>query len=240
MSNPDDRRSAFATAIVGLGAALFAASLVQFGVRYAQGFDRPLWVVSPEWLARCGGPLVFDGALLALFALHHSLFARLPVRAFVAARVTPWLERSAYVWVASALFFVLVAAWQPIEGRVWSVSGPGAWGLRALQGTGVVLTLVSAGRLGLVRLSGLGAPADVEFTLRGPYGWVRHPIYSGWLLMVLASPSMNMSQGLFATLSVAYLCAAIPLEERTLVAQAGEAYRAYQRQVRWRLVPGLY
>ena len=32
------------------------------------------------------------------------------------------------------------------------------------------------------------AGGDATFTRRGPYGWVRHPIYSGWFLVVFAVP----------------------------------------------------
>ena len=66
---------------------------------------------------------------------------------------------------------------------------------------------------------------------------MRHPIYLGWVLMVFATPEMTTSRLLFAVISTAYLIAAIPLEEASLVDTFGEKYRAYQRQMRWRLLP---
>jgi protein-S-isoprenylcysteine O-methyltransferase Ste14 len=51
---------------------------------------------------------------------------------------------------------------------------------------------------------------------------------------------MTASRLLFALLSIAYLVVAIPWEERDLEREFGDAYRAYQAQVRWRMIPGLY
>jgi protein-S-isoprenylcysteine O-methyltransferase Ste14 len=51
---------------------------------------------------------------------------------------------------------------------------------------------------------------------------------------------MTLGRFTFALVSTAYLALAIPWEERSLVATFGPEYREYQRQVRWRMVPGLY
>jgi len=51
---------------------------------------------------------------------------------------------------------------------------------------------------------------------------------------------MTTSRLLFAVTSTAYLVAAIPWEEKSLVDAFGEKYRTYQRQMRWRLIPGLW
>jgi protein-S-isoprenylcysteine O-methyltransferase Ste14 len=59
-------------------------------------------------------------------------------------------------------------------------------------------------------------------------------------MMVFATPAMNTTQLLFAVISTAYLIAAIPFEERSLVEAFGEKYVAYQREMRWRLVPYLW
>jgi protein-S-isoprenylcysteine O-methyltransferase Ste14 len=92
-------------------------------------------------------------------------------------------------------------------------------------------------------LSGVKQPdpsRPIEFRADGPFGLVRHPIYLGWSLMVFATPTMTTSRLLFAVVSTVYLAAAIPLEERLLIETFGEKYRAYQRQMRWRLIPGIW
>jgi protein-S-isoprenylcysteine O-methyltransferase Ste14 len=69
---------------------------------------------------------------------------------------------------------------------------------------------------------------------------MRHPIYAGWILLVFCAPAMTMTRFVFAVVSSMYLLVAIPLEERSMLASAGERYAAYMRQVRWKLLPGVY
>ena len=57
-----------------------------------------------------------------------------------------------------------------------------------------------------------------------PYGWVRHPIYSGWFLIVFAVPVMTLTRLVFAVTSSAYLLIAIPFEERSLRRSSQGAY----------------
>ena len=72
-----------------------------------------------------------------------------------------------------------------------------------------------------------------------PFTLVRHPIYLGWALTVLAAPTMTVDRLWWALVSTAYLVIATPWEERSLSAAAGPPYQAYCRRVRWRMVPGL-
>jgi protein-S-isoprenylcysteine O-methyltransferase Ste14 len=58
-----------------------------------------------------------------------------------------------------------------------------------------------------------------------------------WLMMVWPAPVMTGSRLLFAVVSTAYLIIAIPLEERTLVADFGDQYREYRKAVRWKMLP---
>ena len=82
--------------------------------------------------------------------------------------------------------------------------------------------------------------ASAPLEVRGPYRWLRHPIYLGWVLLVFGAPIMTTGRLLFAAVSATYLVVAIPIEERSLVNEFGQSYRDYQRQVRWRLVPGVW
>ena len=190
-------------------------------------------------------PAIWDVVLFSVFAMHHSVFARGRVRAWVSTTCPPGLERSFYVWVASVLFVAVCALWQPVRGVAWTADGAAVWALRALQVAGVWLTLRSTAILGVLELSGVRQAeqrpaAAIEFTSKGPYGWVRHPIYTGWFLIVLAASPMTMTRLVFAVASCAYLVAAIPFEERSLRKTTAGAYERYLAQVRWKLVPGLY
>jgi protein-S-isoprenylcysteine O-methyltransferase Ste14 len=218
-----------------LGALLFFFSLAYFLFSYVTTFGE----------AASGGgigvPITWNVALFTVFALHHSVFARERVRAAIAHTLPQPLERACYVWIASVMFIAVCALWQPVPGVAWRVDGPLVWGLRVVQAAGVWLTLRSAAILDVRELAGLKPVArTTEFRKTGPYGWVRHPIYTGWFLMVFAASPMTMTRLVFAVVSCAYLLVAIPLEERSMRTLPGDGYARYMAQVRWRLLPRIY
>lgn len=229
------------------GLFFFVDSLLYFVYRYVVVFGR-----------ETVGPISYraitaDVVLFSVFALHHSLFARDLFRKSIV-RLVGTLERSVYVWVASALFIAVCALWRPVAGVAWRVNQPVlAWSIVAAQIVGMWLSLRSAFLIDIRELSGLKqldedtvqvgrflSDPPIEFKARGPYGWVRHPIYSGWLLIVFAVPVMTLTRLVFAVTSSVYLLIAIPFEERSLRRSSQGAYDRYIREVRWKLVPRLF
>jgi protein-S-isoprenylcysteine O-methyltransferase Ste14 len=216
------------------GLVFFIDALVYFAYRF----------VGPFAVERAGGVdvriIVFDVMLFSVFALHHSLFARDTIRKRITGLVGS-LERSVYVWIASALFVAVCALWRPLAGATWRIDQPAAvWTLRAAQLAGVWLAVHSALMIDLFELAGLREAQATEFKPAGPYGWVRHPIYLGWFLMVFPVPHMTMTQFVFAVTSSVYLLIAIPFEERSLRHSTSGAYDRYMREVRWKLLPHVY
>jgi methanethiol S-methyltransferase len=234
---------------IALGGLLFfVEALLYFAYRYVVVFGREAaGTIDPR-------AVVADVTLFTVFALHHSLFARDTVRKRITRSVGA-LERSTYVWIASALFIAVCAWWQPIAGAAWRIDEPPiVWLVRAGQLLGVWLTLRSALMIDFLELAGvrqirqmddggrvLSDPANPPtFKTSGPYGWVRHPIYAGWFLLVFAVPLMTMTQLVFAVTSSVYLLIAIPLEERSLRRSSAGAYEQYMKQVRWKLLPHVF
>jgi protein-S-isoprenylcysteine O-methyltransferase Ste14 len=195
------------------------------------------------------GSIAFNLALFVVFAAHHSVLARGRVKAWLVRRVPAYLERPLYVWVASLLFLWMCVAWRPVSGEAWRLASPWTWLGYAVQAVGLVFTAIGARNLSPLELAGItqvqpahasSRPIETSITTAGLYGWVRHPIYLGWLLMVGAAPVMTWGRLVFALISVAYLVVAIPWEERSLVEEFGASYQAYQARVRWRILPGVY
>jgi methanethiol S-methyltransferase len=220
-----------------VGALLFLVSLSSFALFYVIRLDTP----APDDSSAVRDA-ISNIVLFTIFALHHSLMARTGAKAWITRFVPPDLERSVYVWIASLLFLAVCLLWQPLPGTVWQFR---SWGLllHLAQLLGVVLTIAAARMVGVWDLAGVRQPdpaKPVEFSATGPFSVVRHPIYLGWILIVFASPTMTTSQFLFAVVSTGYLAAAIPFEERSLVDTYGEKYRTYQRQMPWRLIPGIW
>ena len=75
----------------------------------------------------------------------------------------------------------------------------------------------------------------------GPYAYVRHPGYVGFIGWVMSIPFLLSSVWAFvpALLSVACIILRTALEDRTLKAEL-PGYSEYMRRVRFRLVPGVW
>ncbi|ABK70719.1 methyltransferase family protein [Mycolicibacterium smegmatis] len=83
--------------------------------------------------------------------------------------------------------------------------------------------------------------AEQQVISTGMYGWVRHPMYSWALVMILASP---LALGSFwallaATAGLPVLVFRILDEEKMLVAEL-RGYDEYRQKIRYRLVPGVW
>jgi protein-S-isoprenylcysteine O-methyltransferase Ste14 len=224
--------------IVWLGGAAFVVSLmVTLGTFYIGMGPAPAGS-NVAWAA------FVDVLLFSAFALHHSLFARPVVKQWLTQRVPTHLERSVYVWIASALLLAVVAGWQPLPGRAYRHSGWIAIPHWTIVLAGVWLTVRATRIIDALQLAGirqgLGTALNDRFQIVGPYHVVRHPIYLGWMLMVFAVPDMTWTRFVFAVVSSAYLIVAIPFEERTLIETFGQKYIDYQRTVKSRIVPGLW
>jgi protein-S-isoprenylcysteine O-methyltransferase Ste14 len=82
-------------------------------------------------------------------------------------------------------------------------------------------------------------PADRGLVTAGPYGVVRHPLYSAYIVgglgyLIQSLSVWNVGIDLIA---VGWQLVRIRAEERHL---AGRAYEAYRARVPWRLCPGVW
>jgi len=75
----------------------------------------------------------------------------------------------------------------------------------------------------------------------GPYAVVRHPMYSGMIMMYLLSPLALGSwvAAIPAPILVAVLILRLLDEEKTLAAEL-YGYHEYMQKVRCRLIPGIW
>ena len=217
--------------IVWLGGALFVVSLAWCAWWYlmSAGESRPY--------TRAAIPL--DAALFSVFALHHSPFARDSAKRWLT-RVPRDLQRSLYVYLASGLLIVVCAAWQPIGGDLYRAGRLSVLHI-AVQIAGVWVIARAVSKIDPLELAGIRPARSAEpLQTSGPYRWVRHPLYLGWVLAVFATPHVTGDRLAFAAVSTAYLIAAVPWEERSLVRAFGDDYIRYQRDVRWRMIPFIY
>ncbi len=188
----------------------------------------------PDWLRNLLGFAFFlfaavVGAIAALeapsilgwlYVLHNGLLAIFYLRRQPAKR-----------YDRSGLWLGMIAAFLP---NLAAVAHP-PWYLLVPALAAYALILWSLVTLG--RRFGI-APADRGLTSRGPYRFLRHPMYLGELvfrLVLVAASATPLRSFLLAALLVFIQCWRILREERAI-----EGYRCYTRIVRWRLVPGIW
>jgi len=224
----------FARLFVWLGGAVFVGSLIVCAWWVVAVLGRP---APPAGAATW----IWNVLLFSVFATHHSVFARDSVKQWLAAAVPAELIRSVYVWTASLLLIAVCLLWRPIGGELFDVHGGGAVVLAVVQLAGIAVIARAVATIDPLELAGIRiSSAATPLQVGGVYRVVRHPLYLGWLMATLGAAHMTGDRLAFALITAAYLFAAVPLEERSLVRSFGDDYRRYQREVRWRIVPFIY
>ncbi|HET9630720.1 MAG TPA: isoprenylcysteine carboxylmethyltransferase family protein [Novosphingobium sp.] len=121
---------------------------------------------------------------------------------------------------------------------------PGVTLVPALAPLGVFLAvagnLVQAWAKLVLRRSFGVAPANRGIKLTGPYRFVRHPMYAGYLFVHLGVLILMFSPINVVIYAIGWWAQILRiLAEERLLGQDAE-YAGYMSRVRWRLVPGLF
>jgi len=228
--------------VLGYGVLAYVGFLGVF--LYAIGFIGNLGVpraIDSAPQAPFSRAILINAALLTLFAMQHSVMARPTFKRWWTQFIPVPLERSTYVLASNICLILLFAFWQPMGGILWDAQGAVSQAtLTAVFFVGWMMVLITTFLINHLELFGLqqvwnyfqgkqtSAP---EFVTPGPYRFVRHPLYVGWLIAFWATPIMTAAHLMFAIMTTAYILVAIQLEERNLVEAHGEAYAQYRREV---------
>ena len=193
--------------------------------------------------------VVIDAALLALFAVQHSVMARPGFKRWWT-RIVPAQRRA--VDVRPCLQRLSDRSLRGLapdhRDDVWRVTAQPWRALLIVTGlAGWAIVLLSTLLIDHFDLFGLRQvfarlrgrqPAEHEFTTPFLYRVVRHPIYLGFLIAFWMTPRMTLGHLLFAAIMTGYILVAVRFEERDLIRMFGEQYRDYRRRVPM-LIPGL-
>jgi len=222
------------------------ASYVIFFVTflYAIGFTTGLFVpktIDTGTVGSRGEALAINLALMAVFAIQHSVMARPQFKRWWTRFVPVPVERSTYVLASSLALILLFWQWRPIPATVWEVQDSSL----ALAATGLSLAgwliVLSSTFLhdhfeffGVKQvIKNLAGRSMTPARFRTPlyYRLVRHPIYLGFIIAFWATPTMTVGHLAFAATTTVYMLLAISLEENDLIEVFGDDYRDYRERV---------
>jgi len=182
--------------------------------------------------------LVWNLLLSMLFFFQHSLMIR---KSFRNRFQNPQQYGGVVYSISSSIPLLLVVVFsQESDMTLLIIQGPLRWGLRAIFALSILLMLWGVRSLGSLDTFGTGAflahmegrkPSALPFRVRGPYRWVRHPLYLVVLLLIWSFPDITLDRLLFNISWTVWVVIGTMLEERDLVEEFGNAYREYQKHV---------
>lgn len=225
---------AYGVAAYAIGvAALLAVIVFMLGIVPFTG--------GPPGALGLGRGLAVDLLLLVAFALQHSVMARPAFKQRWTRIIPASAERSTYL-VATGLFLgLLLALWQPMPSVVWSVETPALrWAVLAVGLCGWAYLLAASFAINHFELFGLRQVyqalrgrklTEVPFRERWMYRFDRHPIMTGVLVGIWATPVMTLDHLLFAAGCTLYVWIGVYFEERSLLRHWGPAYEDYCARV---------
>src|SRR5262245_17663152 len=137
--------------------------------------------------------------------------------------------------LVGAVLYSAVRYPRPIRAwRLWTPAPPEAWLGAAIVLIGLAITLWARYALGSNWSGAVTFKQDHELIVSGPYRYVRHPIYTGILLMAMGTAvlSARVSSFAFCVILLVGLWFKLRAEERLMTEHFPEAYPRYRQRVR--------
>lgn len=197
-----------------------------------------LRVFRTEW--PLASVLLWDALLSLAFFIQHSGMVRRGFRGRLARFIPSRYHPAVYAIASGVVLAAVVVLWQPSGGPLlvldgfarWIAQGASLLAFAVFLWGGFALRAFDPFGLSPIRayLSGRREQPPA-LVIRGPYRWVRHPLYFCILLLMWSSTEITADRILFNILWTAWICVGTVLEEVDLTAEFGDAYRRYRRTV---------
>jgi protein-S-isoprenylcysteine O-methyltransferase Ste14 len=184
--------------------------------------------------------LILNTLLSLIFFFQHSGMVRRGFRRRLENFIPPHYHGATYTIASGLVLLVLLAFWQSSENVLLDVQGVPEIIMRSFFFLAIVGTCWGMWALRSVDMFGLDAviknhkdePTAVKpFSVRGPYRWVRHPLYLFTIMLFWSYPVITTDRLLLNILWTLWIVIGTALEERELVEDFGDDYRDYQAKV---------
>jgi protein-S-isoprenylcysteine O-methyltransferase Ste14 len=198
---------------------------------------------SPELLSlhlRANEVLWWDMGLCIAFFFQHSGMVRKSFRQLLAHFLPVEYEGAVYAIASGIALSGLMVLWQKSAPTLTAPGGVFRWPFYIAYLLSFAGFIWGARALGAFDPYGLRPilgrlrdrkPRRMSFVVKGPYRWVRHPLYLFMILMIWSCPDLTADRMLFNSLWTVWIVIGSILEERDLVLEFGDVYREYQRRV---------
>lgn len=236
-SPPDGRVADYA--VIALAVILGCGSIALF-----------VWPNRPVFLPLGLSPeaAIWWNALVSfVFFVQHSVMVRRPVRARLAAIIPRRYDGAFYAITSGVALSAVAVLLQPggkplvvlegfprgavISAALFAVAGF-AWAFYALRTFDLLGLRPIREHLRDPHSQSASCESEASgLVVRGPYRWVRHPLYSCVIVLLWADPVVRLDRLVFAAVWTAWIYVGARFEERDLIAQFGDAYHKYRLQV---------
>jgi len=184
-----------------------------------------------------------------VYGLVHSLLASFKAKDMAQAWLGPvgqrWYRLGYNIFATISLLPILALAVILPDKGIYTVPLPWSGLFILFQLLGVAIAFFAAAQTDLLHFAGLrqisdkpGSQRENNFQTGGLYRYVRHPIYTGSLLFLWASPEMSWNSLALKTAFTLYFIFGAMVEEKKLVTEFGDTFRAYRMRTPM-LIPGL-
>lgn len=179
--------------------------------------------------------------LIIIFASQHSFMARNWFKKIITTFIHPASERCTYVLMSGLSLWLIIFLWQPINGTIWHIENDimssfisflfiFGWAFSSLATFNInhfELFGLQQAYLNLVNK----LPAQINFTEKLFYKFIRHPIQLGILIGIWATSNMTYGHFTISILLTLYIFLGLYFEEKDLVNTLGDAYKDYKQRV---------
>lgn len=184
--------------------------------------------------------IAWNAVLVTLWGFIHTVMARPGFKAVLTKVIPEPAERATYVLGAGITSVLLTGYWMTVPGEVWAIkSSLIAYAIIGVFWFGWAFLLAASFAINHFDLFGLrqvyanfkNQPRPpLNFVKRAMYKYIRHPIQTGVLIGIWATPLMTNTQLVLSLGFTAYIFVGLWFEERDLIREHGEDYLAYKRE----------